>query len=74
MIEHNAYMQSKMGPKSGRGGQALLAGLLRCHRLFVRYLSSKNGQILYICRGGHLSAGQEWCGVNFGGRQLDQAV
>ena len=53
MIGHNAYMQSKMGPKSGRGGQSLLAGLLRCHRcghrLFVRYMSSKNGRIRYIC-------------------------
>ena len=78
MIQQNAHMESRMGPKSGRGGQALLAGLLRCrrcgHMLHVRYVTGRQGQIRYVCRGGHLSAGQEWCGVSFGGRQLDHAV
>ena len=32
MIAANANMKSRMEPKAGRGGRALLAGLLRCRR------------------------------------------
>ncbi len=41
MIAANAHMKSRMEPKAGRGGKALLAGLLRCRRcgrmLYVSY-------------------------------------
>jgi DNA invertase Pin-like site-specific DNA recombinase len=32
MIAANAHMKSRMQPKAGRGGRALLSGLLRCRR------------------------------------------
>jgi len=77
MLAQNAHMQSRMRPTSARGGQALLSGLLRCrqcgHMLHVRYLR-KPGVVRYVCRGGHLNAGQEWCGIAFGGYKVDQAV
>ena len=75
ILEHNANMKSRMGPKAGRGGRALLAGLLRCrrcgHMLYVRY---PGAGIRYACRGAHLNRGEEWCRVTFGGMKTDEAV
>jgi hypothetical protein len=45
MIAANANMKSRMEPKAGPGGRALLAGLLRCRRcgrmLHVAYVQRR---------------------------------
>jgi DNA invertase Pin-like site-specific DNA recombinase len=76
MIAANAHMKSGAGPKAGRGGRALLAGLLRCRRcgrmLHVAYRGHKL-QGRYSCQGAHLNYGEDWC-ISFGGLRPDQAV
>lgn len=68
MITENTHMKGGAEPKAGRGGQGLLAGLLRCGRcgrmLYVNYAGG--GGIRYMCRGGHIERGENWC-VSFGG-------
>src|SRR5207247_8326699 len=53
MIAANANMKSRMEPKAGRGGRALLAGLLRCRRcgrmLHVEYTGRNPHQPRYHC-------------------------
>src|SRR5215831_5925805 len=77
MITANAHMKSRMEPKAGRGGRALLAGLLRCRRcgrmLHVEYTGRNPHQPRYHCRGAQLSHGEDWC-ISFGGWRPDQAV
>ena len=77
MIAANAHMKSRTQPKSGRGGAALLAGLLRCRRcgrmLHVEYTGRNPHQPRYHCRGAQLSHGEDWC-ISFGGWRPDQAV
>jgi DNA invertase Pin-like site-specific DNA recombinase len=55
ILEANAYMKSQAMPKAGRGGRALLAGLVRCRRcgrlLSVGYSGSGPQAARYICRG-----------------------
>src|SRR5205807_3290449 len=69
-------MKSRMEPKAGRGGRALIAGLLRCRRcgrmLHVAY-ESRNPQGRYNCQGAQLNHGEDWC-ISFGGWRPDQAV
>jgi excisionase family DNA binding protein len=76
MIATNAHMKSRMEPKAGRGGRALLAGLLRCRRcgrmLHVAY-AVRNPQGRYSCRGAQVNHGEDWC-ISFGGWRPDQAV
>ncbi len=54
MIAANAHMHSGGEPKAGRGGTALLSGLLRCRRcgrmLHVFYPRT---MIRYVCNAGH---------------------
>jgi excisionase family DNA binding protein len=77
MIAANANMKSRMEPKAGRGGRALLAGLLRCRRcgrmLHVEYTGRNPHQPRYHCRGARLSHGEDWC-ISFGGWRADEAV
>jgi DNA invertase Pin-like site-specific DNA recombinase len=76
IIAANTHMKSCMGQKAGRGGRALLAGLLRCRRcgrmLHVAY-RGRNLQGRYSCRGAQLNYGEDWC-ISFGGLRPDQAV
>jgi len=77
MLEENAHMKQKMSRKSGRGGRALLAGLIRCARcgrmLHVAY-SGVGGRVpRYHCKGAHLNHGADWC-ISFGGLRPDQVV
>jgi hypothetical protein len=77
MIAGNAHMKSRMEPKAGRGGRALLSGVLRCRRcgrmLYVSY-SGRQGMVLrYQCRGGHMRTGEARC-LSFSGLRVDQAV
>src|SRR2546430_8569848 len=70
MIAANANMKSRMEPKTGRGGRALLAGLLRCRRcgrmLHVEYAGRNPHQPRYHCHGAQLSHGEDRC-ISFGG-------
>jgi DNA invertase Pin-like site-specific DNA recombinase len=75
LLEANSNMKSRMESKAGRGGRALLAGLLRCRRcgrmLHVAY-SGREKSIRYHCRGA-VDKGEDWC-IAFGGLRVDQAI
>jgi DNA invertase Pin-like site-specific DNA recombinase len=77
MLAANMHMKSGAVPKAGRGGRALLSGLLRCRRcgrmLYVSY-SGRQGMVLrYQCRGAHMSHGGPRC-ITFSGLRVDRAV
>jgi excisionase family DNA binding protein len=72
----NAY--GKLGgAKSGRGGRALLAGLLSCgrcgRRLMVSYSGRSPGQPVYRCDRANLMLGLPRC-LTFGGPRVDAAI
>lgn len=77
MLEENAHMQKRAARKSGRGGQALLSGMVRCARcgrmMRVFYKTGTDQSHRYQCRGddGHVGAGL--C-IGAGGRGIDTAV
>ena len=75
LLAANCNMKSRMEPKAGRGGRALLAGMLRCRRcgrmLHVGY-SGREKCIRYHCRGA-VDKGDDWC-ITFGGLRVDQAI
>jgi DNA invertase Pin-like site-specific DNA recombinase len=77
LIAANTHMKSRMEPKAGRGGRALLAGILRCRRcgrmLHVTYSGLGAAALRYHCRGAHINHGASWC-ISFGGLRADQAV
>jgi excisionase family DNA binding protein len=77
LIASNAHMKSRMEPKAGRGGRALLSGLLRCRRcgrmLHVSYTGASRAELRYHCKGAHLNHGGEWC-ISFGGLRPDESV
>jgi excisionase family DNA binding protein len=78
IIAANAHMKSRMEPKAGRGGRALLAGLLRCYRcgrmLHVAYGSVRRGPFArYHCRGALVNHGEGSC-IAFGALRPDEAV
>ena len=72
----NAYGKSG-GAKSGRGGRALLAGLLCCgrcgRRLMVSYSGRPPGQPVYRCDRPNLMLGLPRC-LTFGGLRVDAAI
>jgi excisionase family DNA binding protein len=72
----NAYGKAG-GLKSGRGGRALLAGLLTCgrcgRRVMVSYSGRPPGQPVYRCDQPNLMLGQPRC-FTFGGARVDAAV
>lgn len=77
MIAANTHMQSGAEPKAGRGGRALLSGLLRCRRcgrmLYVAYSGPRATVIRYECRGERIDCGEGSC-ISFGGLRVDAAV
>jgi DNA invertase Pin-like site-specific DNA recombinase len=77
MLDDNAHMKSRMEPKAGRGGRALLAGLLRCRRcgrmLHVTYSGTHGDVPRYHCRGAQINHGEDWC-ISFGGLAVDRAI
>jgi DNA invertase Pin-like site-specific DNA recombinase len=81
ILAENAHMKKRMTRKAGRGGRALLAGLLRCRRcgrmLQVAYggggPSRESRYIRYICRGEAINVGEGAC-ISFGGQRPDEAV
>lgn len=72
----NAYGKAG-GAKSGRGGRALLAGLLSCgrcgRRLVVSYSGRSPGQPVYRCDRPNLMLGLPRC-LTFSGLRVDAAV
>jgi DNA invertase Pin-like site-specific DNA recombinase len=77
MIAANTHMRSGIEPKAGRGGRALLSGLLRCRRcgrmLYVTYSGPHATVIRYECRGERLDCGEGRC-ISFGGLRVDARV
>jgi DNA invertase Pin-like site-specific DNA recombinase len=77
MIVANTHMQSGAEPKAGRGGRALLSGLLRCRRcgrmLYVSYSGPRATVVRYECRGERLDCGEGRC-ISFGGLRVDDRV
>jgi DNA invertase Pin-like site-specific DNA recombinase len=72
----NAY--GRVGDtKSGRGGRALLAGLIHCarcgRRLVVAYRGRRRGQPTYRCDRPNLQLGHRRC-IVFGGGRIDEAI
>jgi DNA invertase Pin-like site-specific DNA recombinase len=76
VLRENAYMKSRMGRKSGRGGRSLLTGLLRCRRcgrmLNLRYSGPGGNLPCFRCRS-TLNHAVTQC-VHFVGWRPDQAV
>lgn len=78
MISSNSYMKSRMGPRSGRGGPALLTGMLRCKRcgwiLHVSYYRQQSGgSFAYQCHAESSRTGRNTC-APISGRPADAAV
>lgn len=73
----NAHMKKKMSRSAARGGQSLLAGLVRCRRcgrmLHVTYNGTSGGSPRYHCRGAAINHGEGWC-ISFGGLRVDEAA
>jgi DNA invertase Pin-like site-specific DNA recombinase len=73
----NVRMKARAEPKAGRGGRALLSGLLRCRRcgrmLYVSYSGSQGMVLRYQCRGAHMNQGDPRC-ITFSGLRVDRAV
>jgi DNA invertase Pin-like site-specific DNA recombinase len=76
MIAANTHMRSGAEPKAGRGGRALLTGLLRCRRcgrmLYVAY-SGPQAAVIRYGHGALLDRGESPC-ISFGGLRVDAAV
>lgn len=75
-LARNSFCQRAGGAKSSRGGQALMAGLLRCRRcgrmLHVVY-TGHYAKPRYTCRRGRQMHGVDAC-IAFGARRVDLAV
>jgi DNA invertase Pin-like site-specific DNA recombinase len=76
ILAANAYGEPG-GPKSGRGGRALLTGVMSCGRcgrsLVVAYAGRPPGRPVYRCDRGHVALGLRRC-MSFGGTRVDAAV
>ena len=76
LLAANAYGRVG-GAKSGRGGRALLAGMLTCGRcgrgLAVAYTGTPPGRPVYRCDRPNLALGRPRC-LSFGGSRVDAAV
>jgi DNA invertase Pin-like site-specific DNA recombinase len=77
MLAENAHMQQRASRKSGRGGRALLTGIVRCGRcgrmMRVFYGSRAGHAHRYLCRGGADQSGGSGC-IGIGGVRVDRAV
>lgn len=77
LLSENAHMQKRAARKAGRGGRALLTGLLRCGRcgrmLHVFYGMGGQHAHRYLCRREARGGGDPHC-VGIGGVRVDRAV
>lgn len=74
MIAANNYIHSGAEAKSGRGGRALLSGLLRCRRCGRMIHVFYPGPVIrYVCNAARTQYGESTC-ISFGGFRADAAV
>jgi DNA invertase Pin-like site-specific DNA recombinase len=77
MIAENAHMQKRTSRKSGRGGRALLTGMVRCGRcgrmMRVFYGMRSGHAHRYQCRGDEMRGATGLC-IGIGGIRIDRAV
>lgn len=74
MIAANAHIHSGAEPKAGRGGGALLSGLLRCRRCGRMIHVFYPGTVVrYVCNAARAQYGESTC-ISFGGLRVDAAV
>lgn len=77
MLAENAHMKRRMARKSGRGGRALLTGMVRCGRcgrmMRVFYKLQSEHAHRYQCRGDDAHVGAGLC-IGIGGVAVDKAV
>jgi DNA invertase Pin-like site-specific DNA recombinase len=77
MLLENAHMKQRAARKSGRGGRALLTGLMRCGRcgrmMRVFYGMRSGHAHRYQCRGDDGNVGSGLC-IGIGGVGVDRAV
>jgi hypothetical protein len=77
LIDANAHMKPQTPAKAGRGGRALLAGLLRCRRcgrmMLVNYAGAEGKVLQYRCRSCP-PENPDCPGVTFGGVKADELV
>lgn len=74
MIAANNYFHSGAEAKSGRGGRALLSGLLRCRRCGRMIQVFYPGPVIrYVCNAARAQYGESTC-ISFGGFRVDAAV
>jgi hypothetical protein len=77
MLLENAHMKRRAARKSGRGGRALLTGLVRCGRcgrmMRVFYGMRSGHAHRYQCRGDDAHVGSGLC-VGIGGVRVDRAI
>ena len=77
LLATNAHMKSDGNAKAGRGGRALLSGIVRCRRcgrmLHVSYTGKEHVAPRYDCNDAHLHHGEPRC-LSFGGLWVDEAV
>lgn len=77
LLAANTHMKSDGNAKAGRGGRALLSGILRCRRcgrmLHVSYTGKDHIVPRYDCNDAHLHHGEPRC-FSFGGLWVDEAV
>lgn len=74
MIAANTYFHTGAEAKSGRGGRALLSGLLRCRRCGRMMQVFYPGPVVrYVCSSARSQYGEKLC-ISFGGLRVDAAV
>lgn len=77
MFLENAHMKQRAARKSGRGGRALLTGLVRCGRcgrmMRVFYGMRGGNAHRYQCRGDDAHVGSGLC-IGIGGVRVDRAI
>jgi hypothetical protein len=74
MIAANAHIHSGAEPKAGRGGGALLSGLLRCRRCGrMMHVLYPGTMVRYVCDAAHWQYGEKSC-ISFGGLRVDAAM
>lgn len=77
MLSENAHRNKNTGRKSGRGGRALLTGLVRCGRcarmMLVAYGRMEGHAHRYQCRGDVVARNRPLC-IGIGGVRVERAV
>jgi DNA invertase Pin-like site-specific DNA recombinase len=75
LLEENAHMKGTMARKAARGGQCLLAGLLRCARCgrMLHVVYGRTGYARYECRQANRAQAAPRC-IGFGARRPDETV